>query len=79
MGLIKWLPAVALPPAAGGSRQGRKEENNMLFMNTFLSYLLVVIVFVVVAGIGVTLGIIMRKRKNSQAGEEGTETSRAEE
>ena len=36
------------------------------FINTFLSYLLLMVVILVVAGIGVAIGIILRKRKNSQ-------------
>ncbi len=41
-------------------------EKLILFFNSFLSYLLVMAVIVVLAGIAVFIGIRMRKRKNSQ-------------
>ena len=36
------------------------------FLSTFVSYLIVLLVFVVVGGIGIFLGITMRKRKDAQ-------------
>lgn len=36
------------------------------FLNAFLSYLLVFVVFVCVIGVGVTAGILMRKKKNAK-------------
>lgn len=41
-------------------------ENLILFFNSFLSYLLLMAVIVVVAGIALFIGIKMRKRKNSE-------------
>ncbi|GFI01305.1 hypothetical protein IMSAGC014_00125 [Bacteroidaceae bacterium] len=41
-------------------------ENLILFFNSFLSYLLVLAVIVVLAGIAIFVGIKMRKRKNEQ-------------
>lgn len=38
----------------------------MGFVNSFFSYLLVVIVFLIVAGAAVFFGIFMRKRKDMQ-------------
>ena len=38
--------------------------NLVLFINSFLSYLLVVVVFVLVASIAVFVGIKLRKNKN---------------
>ena len=37
------------------------------FVNTFLSYLLLLFIIVAVAGIGVVIGINMRKKKDAQA------------
>lgn len=45
--------------------------NFVLFLNSFLSYLLVVIVFVLVAGIAVFIGIKLRKNKNIKDAAEG--------
>lgn len=39
------------------------------FLNTFLSYLLLMVIILVVGGIAITIGINMRKAKNSQAQE----------
>lgn len=39
------------------------------FLNTFLSYLLLMIIILVVGGIAITIGINMRKAKNSQVQE----------
>ena len=39
-------------------------ENLVLFTNSFLSYLLVFVVFVVVAAIGFILGKTLRKKKD---------------
>ena len=36
------------------------------FVNTFLSYILLMAVILVVGGIAVTIGITLRKRKNAQ-------------
>ncbi|MDE5909464.1 MAG: hypothetical protein K2H52_12075 [Lachnospiraceae bacterium] len=41
-------------------------EKLILFFNSFLSYLLVMAVIVVLAGIAIFIGIKMRKRKNEQ-------------
>ena len=41
-------------------------EKLILFLNSFLSYLLVMAVIVVLCGIAIFIGIKMRKRKNSQ-------------
>lgn len=41
-------------------------EKLILFLNSFLSYLLVMAVIVVLAGIAIFIGIKMRKRKNEQ-------------
>ncbi len=44
------------------------------FLNTFLSYLLLLVIMVAIAGIGIFAGIVMRKMKNrSQAAEQETE------
>ena len=43
------------------------------FVNTFLSYLLLLVIVVCVAGIGVAIGIVLRKKKNAQLLEEQTE------
>lgn len=40
--------------------------NAVLFLNSFLSYLLLVAVFVAVSGIAVFIGITLRKRANKK-------------
>ncbi|MCI8924524.1 MAG: hypothetical protein HFI45_11135 [Lachnospiraceae bacterium] len=44
-----------------------KMSNLILFFNSFLSYLLVLAVIVVLAGIGIFIGIKMRKRNNEKS------------
>ena len=44
----------------------------ILFLNSFLSYLLVLAVIAVLCGIAIFIGIKLRKRKNSQLELEGT-------
>lgn len=41
-------------------------ENGILFLNSFLSYLLVVAAFVVVGGLGGIIGYNLRKRKDAK-------------
>lgn len=41
-------------------------ENLILFLNSFLSYLLLMVVIAVLCGIAVFTGIRLRKRKDSQ-------------
>ena len=54
-------------------RKGRLTEM-IAFVNTFLSYLLLLFIIVTVAGIGVAIGIAMRKKKDAQAlAEQNTE------
>ena len=54
-------------------RSGESMSNFVLFFNSFFSYLLLMAVVVVIAGVAVCLGIKMRKNKNSQAGNEKTQ------
>lgn len=42
-------------------------SNLILFLNSFLSYLLLMAVIVVLAGIAVFIGIKMRKRSNEKS------------
>ena len=42
-------------------------NNFILFLNTFFSYILVMIVVAVVAGTGMFIGIKMRKSKDAKA------------
>ena len=37
----------------------------MLLLNTFLSYFVLMLMFVLVAGIGVFVGLMLRKRKDA--------------
>lgn len=53
-------------------------NNLILFVNSLLSYLLVFVVIVIVAGIAIFIGITMRKKKNAQEALEA-ETADAEE
>lgn len=41
-------------------------ENILLFTNTFLSYLLLMVIIVAIAGVAVFIGIKMRKNKDSK-------------
>ncbi|MBO5167402.1 MAG: hypothetical protein J6B90_12495 [Lachnospiraceae bacterium] len=44
------------------------------FVNSFLSYLLLFVIMAAIAGTGIFVGIVMRKKKNlSQAAEQETE------
>ncbi|MBQ7924824.1 MAG: hypothetical protein IJ335_00840 [Lachnospiraceae bacterium] len=36
------------------------------FANTFLSYVVLMLIIVVVAGVAITIGITLRKRKNNK-------------
>lgn len=55
-------------------QKGRCEMANLiLFINSFLSYLLVMAVIVILAGIAVFIGIKMRKRSNEKSVAEGSE------
>ena len=49
--------------------------NLILFLNSFLSYLLVVAVFVLVGGAAIFAGITLRKRKDAKEAAELSETS----
>lgn len=42
-------------------------DNLILFLNSFLSYLLLMAVIVVLAGVAIFIGITMRKRSNEKA------------
>ncbi len=44
-----------------------QEEGNVMinFVNTFMSYLVLLVIIVVVAGIATTIGITMAKKKNA--------------
>ncbi len=50
-------------------------SNLILFVNSFLSYLALMAVIVVLAGIAVFIGITMRKKKNLQLAVEAEEIS----
>lgn len=49
-------------------------NNLILFVNAFLSYLLVMAVIVVLAGVGIFIGIKARKSKNAKEGSESAST-----
>ena len=49
-------------------------SNLIAFVNMFLSYLLVMAVIVVLGGIGIFIGITLRKRKNLQEAQASKET-----
>ncbi len=44
----------------------RQKEVDMLLVNTLLSYFVLMLVFVAVAGIGAAIGLYLRKRKNTR-------------
>ncbi|MGN0430953.1 MAG: hypothetical protein ACI4EQ_01190 [Lachnospiraceae bacterium] len=60
---------------SGSERDGKKGGVAMIaFINSFLSYLLLFVIMAAIAGTGIFLGIVMRKKKNlSQAAEQETE------
>ena len=43
--------------------------NVILFINSFLSYLLLMLVIAVIAGVAIFIGIKMRKNKNAKVAE----------
>lgn len=51
-------------------------NNLVLFINSFLSYILLFVVIVIVAGIAMFIGITMRKRSNAK--EEALQASSVE-
>ena len=53
-------------------------EIMVAFLNTFLSYLLLMLVIVVVAAIGFTIGRILRKMKNNSQVNEVSEVENME-
>lgn len=48
-------------------------ENLILFLNSFLSYIVVFAVILIVGGIAIFAGITLRKRKNQKEQEEAKE------
>lgn len=53
---------------AGYNRQRESEVHKMIsFINSFLSYIVLMVIIIVVAGVGFGIGLALRKRKNSQA------------
>ena len=52
-------------------RQGDWQmQNVVLFVNSFLSYLLLMVIIAVIAGVAIFIGIKARKNKNAQNGKE---------
>lgn len=49
-------------------------NNAVLFTNTFLSYLLLMVIIAVIAGAAIFIGIKLRKRKNEQEALENAKT-----
>lgn len=49
------------------------------FLNSFMSYLVLMLIIVAVAGVAITIGITMRKRKNTKAEVVSAEPQTAEE
>ena len=48
-------------------RQGDWQmQNVVLFVNSFLSYLLLMVIIAVIAGVAIFVGIKVRKNKNAQ-------------
>ena len=52
-------------------------ENIILFLNSFLSYLVLMLIILVVMGIAVAIGLTLRKRKNKA--QEAAEAAKAAE
>ena len=53
-------------------------NNLILFLNSFLSYILLFLIVVVVAGIAMFIGITMRKKSNSKEAEEAAHADESE-
>lgn len=53
-------------------------NNLILFLNSFLSYILLFLIVVVVAGIAMFIGITMRKKSNAKEAEEAARTGESE-
>lgn len=51
----------------------RGMDNAILFANSFLSYLLLLAIIAVIAGVAVFIGIRMRKKKNVKEAQEEAE------
>lgn len=48
-------------------------NNLILFLNSFVEYLIVFCIFVVLAGVAVFIGITLRKRKNAKEAAEAVD------
>lgn len=48
-------------------------NNAILFANSFLSYLLLLVIIAVIAGVAIFIGIRMRKKKDSKEALEASE------
>ncbi|MCM1090336.1 MAG: hypothetical protein NC092_08465 [Butyrivibrio sp.] len=55
--------------------QDTGKEQMMAFLNSFVSYLLLLIIFVVVGGAAVFIGITLRKSANAKAEKAESETA----
>lgn len=44
-----------------------KMANLVVFLNSFLSYLVLLVIILIVAGVAVTIGLTLAKRKNAKA------------
>ncbi len=53
-------------------------NNLILFLNSFLSYILLFLIVVVVAGIAMFIGITMRKKSNAKEAEEAAHADESE-
>ncbi len=42
-------------------------ENAVVFFNSFLSYIVLMVIILIVGGIAVTIGLTLAKRKNTKA------------
>lgn len=49
---------------ACGCLPQRKRGNMIAFLNAFISYLLLFVIMVAIAGVGIFIGITLRKRKD---------------
>jgi uncharacterized protein (UPF0333 family) len=53
-------------------------ENLILFLNSFLSYILLFVIIIVVAGIAMFIGITMRKKSDAKEAAEKAEATETE-
>lgn len=58
----------------GSLQAGKREDMLVSFLNSFMSYLVLMAIILVVAGVAMTIGITMAKKKSAGNASAGTGT-----